>query len=131
MDRSGDSTENLTRFPWRCYHAPAHCLCVPPVVVPHLEPDALAEKEETVIAVNGLLQRGQEKGYLLSDELSGELRQQLLGLPEDRQQLEATFLERGIVLIERPRSILPRHVLLACQRRPDHGRDQRDHSSFA
>jgi len=50
----------------------------------------------------GLLHYGQRKGYLLSDELSGELQQMLLGLPEDRRQLEKILLERDIVLIERP-----------------------------
>jgi len=71
-------------------------------VVPDLNPDAWAGKEEKIISVQGLLQKGQQKGYLLSDELGGELREKLLGLPEDRQQLEKIFLERGIVLIERP-----------------------------
>ena len=53
-------------------------------------------------AVHGLLHHGQQKGYLLSDELSGELQQKLLGLPEDRRQLEEILRERGTVLIERP-----------------------------
>ena len=62
----------------------------------------MADQEETIISINGLLQHGQEKGYLLSDELSGELQQKLLGLPEDRRELEKILRERNIVLIERP-----------------------------
>jgi len=53
-------------------------------------------------AAHGLLHQGQKKGYLLSDELSGELQHRLLGLPEDRRRLEEILRERGIVLIERP-----------------------------
>ena len=53
-------------------------------------------------AVRGLLKQGQEKGYLLTDELSGELQEQFLGLAEDRRQLEKSLLESNIVLIERP-----------------------------
>ena len=53
-------------------------------------------------AVRGLLKHGQEKGYLLTDELSGELLEKFLGLAEDRRQLEESLLERDIVLIERP-----------------------------
>ena len=53
-------------------------------------------------AVRGLLKQGQEKGYLLTDELSGELQEKFLGLAEDRRQLVETLLERDIVLIERP-----------------------------
>ncbi len=53
-------------------------------------------------AVRGLLKQGQEKGYLLTDELSGELQERFLGLAEDRRQLEESLLERDIMLIERP-----------------------------
>ena len=53
-------------------------------------------------AVRGLLKQGQEKGYLLTDELSGELQEKFLGLAEDRRQLEKSLLERDIMLIERP-----------------------------
>ena len=74
------------------------------MVVPHREPGAWAGIEEDIIAVQRLLQQGQQKGYLLSDELSGDLRQKLLGLPEDRRQLEKILIEWGIVLIERPRA---------------------------
>ena len=53
-------------------------------------------------AVRGLLKHGQEKGYLLTDELSGELQEKFFGLAEDRRQLEKSLLEHDIVLIERP-----------------------------
>jgi RNA polymerase primary sigma factor len=59
-------------------------------------------KKSTNGTARGLLKRGQEKGYLLTDELSGELQEQFLGLDEDRRQLEESLVEQGVVLIARP-----------------------------
>jgi RNA polymerase primary sigma factor len=59
-------------------------------------------KKSTNGTVGGLLKRGREKGYLLTDELSGELQEQFLGLDEDRQQLEKSLVEQGVLLIARP-----------------------------
>ena len=53
-------------------------------------------------AARGLLKQGREKGYLLADELTGELQEQFLGLGEDRRHLEELLLEHGIALITRP-----------------------------
>ena len=52
--------------------------------------------------MRALLQRGQRKGFLLADELEGELQQALLGSPEGRRHLLQALAERDVLVLERP-----------------------------